>query len=120
VAGQSKGGDVSWAQAFRDIVIASMNKGQLPLLAIAGVAALIIWRMPPADVSLLANEILSRLDRGDLTGWVLSGLLAGAWHFHARMMRKAFHREADRIGKEKSKLQNVAAGRKLPGSRSKR
>jgi hypothetical protein len=114
-AGSSR---VTWAHAFRDIVIASMNKGQLPLLAVAGLLALAIWRMTPQAVEALLNRVLARMETGELMGWAIALLLLAGWYTHARWMRKQASGELDRIGREKSKLQEGAAGRKLQGSRS--
>lgn len=107
---------VTWAQAFRDILIASMNKGQLPLLAFAGVIALMIWRMPEADITSLVDRMLTRLESGELLGWLFALLLVIGWYTHARWLRKEYADEFDRIGREKSRLQEGAAGRRLQGS----
>lgn len=38
------------------------------------------------------------------------------WYTHARWVRKEYAEEFDRIGREKTKLQENAAGKKLQGS----
>lgn len=108
---------VGWAQAIRDMVIASMNKGQLPVLAVAFVLVIAALRMPPEQVSNFAFSVLRHLVTGHLGGWALSGLLTIGWWFHAKSMRELFKSEFDRIGTEKSAAQSKAAGKKFPGSR---
>lgn len=109
---------VSWAQAFRDIIVVSMNKGQLPILAFAGVIALLVWRMPATDIPPLIDRILTRLESGELVGWLLTLLLVIGWYSHARWLRREYAEEFERIGKEKSRLQEGAAGRRLQSSQS--
>jgi hypothetical protein len=111
---------VSWAHAFRDIIITSMNKGQLPLLAFAGVIAVLVWRMPAADIPALIDRILTRLESGELLGWLLTLLLVIGWYTHARWLRREYAEEFERIGREKSRLQEGAAGRRLQGSQARR
>lgn len=111
---------VTVAQAFRDVVIASMNKGQLPGLAVAAVAWIILWRMPSKDLGKLAFEIFNQLVKGYLLGWGLWLITIFLWWFHAKYTRALYKEELSRIGQRKSAAQNKAAGRKFNGSRSKR
>ena len=111
----SKG--VSWAEAARDVLIASMNKGQLPVLAVSACVFLMIFRMPSGDVSTLANEIVARLVDWTLVGWGMTLVIAFCWWFQAKQARTEYTAELARIGEQKSRAQDVAAGQKFPGSR---
>jgi hypothetical protein len=106
-AAQSK---FTWAQAARDIVVTSMNRGQLPILGVLAVVFLMVWRMPEGDVSKLVFSVVSHLKDGDLWGYALSLVLAGGWYSYAKNMRKKFSVECERIGREKSALQGKLAG----------
>jgi uncharacterized membrane protein len=60
MAAQNQPQPVTWAQAVRDIVVASINKGQL-LVFLCGIIFLaIVLRMPEKDVGRLAFEIVRR------------------------------------------------------------
>lgn len=97
-----------------------MNKGQLPLLAVCAIVFLVIWRMPMEDVSALGHETIQRLVDLSLFGWLLALGLMFAWWFHAKSTRDRYKSELARIGEEKSRAQNVAAGGAFPGSRARR
>lgn len=111
---------MTWAQAFRDITVGSMNKGQLPLLGIIAIILVILWRMPPERLSELAFNIIGMLERGDLFGWLLFVLVLASWWTNSKAMRKWYATELDRVGREKSDLQRQLANRHLPGSRQPR
>lgn len=111
---------MTWAQAARDVLITAMNKGQLPLFAVAALAFLVIWRMPAADVVTVANRVIDLFVTGELMGWGLALIAVIGWFFHARSMRQAFAREFERMGVEKSDAQAKAAGSEFPGSQPKR
>ena len=95
----------TWAQAFRDIVVTSMNRGQLPLLGVMGLFGLVLWRLPDRDISGLLFAFLRGLKSGFFFGYVLALALAFSWYFHSKRMRREFSRECERIGHEKSDLQ---------------
>ncbi|EIA0803414.1 hypothetical protein K6327_000923 [Vibrio vulnificus] len=102
---------VTWAQAFRDIINKSMDRGQLfPMLAFLGVLAMII-KMPEDKVYTFGVDILNGLQNFSLLGWVLSSVIAILWAGHARQMRRQHSLEYKRMGQEKSKLQASASKR---------
>jgi ABC-type multidrug transport system fused ATPase/permease subunit len=101
---------VSWAQAVRDVVIASMNHGQLPILGFICLLALIVWRMPSADVALFVREILNRMAGGELLSYPILLIVTIGWYMHSRIIRKNFNEEYERMGKEKTSLQRQLTG----------
>jgi len=119
MAGKSDQGGrrVSWAEAVRDVLITSMNKGQLPMLAVCACVFLIIFRMPKSDVSTLASEIVARLVEWTLVGWGTTVVISFCWWFQAKQARSEYTAELARIGEQKSRAQDAAAGQKFPGSR---
>jgi len=108
---------VSWAQAFRDIVIASMRYGQFPFFGFLALLGMAIWKMPGQDVSRLMFTIVEYLSRGYFMGYVLFGLSTGGWFIHAKRQRALINSEMDRIAKEKSELQQQLLGAKIESSR---
>lgn len=115
-AKRPRNGNVTWAQTVRDIFVTSINRGQLPVLGMIAVTLLMIWKMPEDAVSALAEEVLHSLQNGDLWGYVLFVLTLGGWYSHAKRMRKMFSNEAERIGTEKSRLQEQLVGRNYKSS----
>ena len=105
-----KGSHVTWAQAARDIVIAAINQGQLPILGVLAILILIIWRMPENDVSQLMFQVVEHMRSGALIGYILSFVFAFGWYFHTKKIRTEFAKESQRIGREKSDLQSSLAG----------
>lgn len=100
----------TWAQAVRDIFVTSMNRGQLPVLGMIAVALLVLYRMPPEGLAALTHEVVTSLKNGELWAYLLELATVVAWYVHARSMRRNFSDEAERIGREKSKIQSQAAG----------
>jgi len=117
---QKKSPPIGWPQAVRDIVIASINKGQAPLLAVAAIVLLMIVKMSADQVNQLVHQVLLRFVDYSIVGWLLAATVAFCWWFHAQRTRKEFNLELARIGEQKSVAQQAAAGRTLPGSRDTR
>lgn len=108
---------VTWAQAFRDIFIAAMNKGQL-IPVVLGLAFLIwVWRVDPKDLSALGGRFLLLVSTHQAIGYVLWIVTSLAWVIHARLVKGTTDAESGRIGKEKTRLQELLAGRVFPSSR---
>ena len=96
---------VGFFQAIRDVLIASLNRGQFPLAIFAVILGLIIWRMPEARVADLADEILRLLATGSLLGYILAFALVVSWTVHARSQRRTYENEMRRMSYEKKRLQ---------------
>lgn len=101
---------------MRDIFITSISKGQLPILGLLVFLSIALLRMPEKDVSKLMFQVLEHLKNGALFGYVLSFLIALGWFYHAKKMRTKFSAECQRMGKEKSDLQNSLAKVKFKSS----
>lgn len=93
-----------------------MNRGQLPVLAAFALMFLVVYRMPPEDVSKLAFDIVDKLNHLELFSYPLLFAVVIGWFFHAKSMRKRYSEEYRRIGQEKSKLQRDAANIKFKSS----
>ena len=114
--GSRANGKMTWAQSVRDMTIASINKGQLPLFGLLFIVSIMILKMPSEDVSDLVFSIFSALKAGEYVAYILLVLSLSGWYAHAKFMRKAFSAEAERIGNEKSNLQGRIAGVKFGSS----
>lgn len=96
---------VSWAEAFKDITIVAMNRGQLPVLGFIFVIILIINKIPSDAVVKLVYEIADKLGAISFLSYSFNVVLILAWAWHAKMVRKMHSNECERVGKEKTKLQ---------------
>jgi ABC-type multidrug transport system permease subunit len=105
-----------YAQMLRDILIASMNKGQFPVAIIALVLIVMILKMPAADVSRLVFHVLGLLERGSLLGYCLSSVLGMGWLLHARFQRRLIQDEMRRISEQRTSLQARALGKRIRSS----
>lgn len=118
MVGRSKtaNGRMTWAHAWRDMVVSSINKGQLPVFGLFLLALAVIYKMPSQDVSRMVFRILASLRHGEGFSYPLFLASLVGWYTHARYQRKAFSDECSRIGKEKSNLQSRLAGKHFKSS----
>ena len=117
LGGGSKGGTkVGFWEFLRDVLIASMNKGQFPAALLAMVVLSMIWRMPPVDVSKLMFRLLDVAEEERLVGYVVSVVSLFGWFFHARYQRKLINQEMLRISDERNQLQARELGKKVKSS----
>jgi hypothetical protein len=119
--GPSKGGSkVGFWEFLRDVLIASMNKGQFPAALIAIVVLSMIWRMPPGDLSKLIFRFLDVAEEERLVGYVVSVASLLGWFFHARYQRKLITQEMQRISGERNQLQARELGKRVKSSEGRR
>lgn len=104
-------------QMFSNIFVTAINKGQLPG-AILGLLLIILFvRMPAADLSQLASNVLVNLKNGYLLGYFLFIMTLGGWYFHAKHLRRKAYLEQERMGIEKSEVQERALPGKVKSSK---
>ncbi len=108
---------MTFAQAVRDVLIASMRYAQFPFAMLGLLAGIIIWRMPPDDLSKLLFRLIEDFENGSLLGYALFGLAIIGWFYTVRRQRKLIASEMDRIGEQKSKLQEQLLGNKIQSSK---
>lgn len=108
---------ITWPQMFRDVLIASMNKGQLPLIIVLFVVILTVWKMPSEDVSKLVFFTVDQLINGMLFGYFLFSATLIGWFFHARWQRKRLTSEIERVSMERTKIQEQNLGNQVKSSR---
>jgi hypothetical protein len=116
--GRSKGlqSKFSYAQMMRDVLVASMNKGQFPLAIVALIFIVIIVKMPAEDVSKLMFHVVERLEQGQMIGYVLAVFFAMGWFFHARFQRRLINDEMQRISQQRTSLQARTLGKRIKSS----
>ena len=113
----SKGGArVGFFEFLRDVLIASMSKGQFPAALIAMIVLSMIWRMPPTDLSRLVIRLLDAAEQKSLVGYGASVLLLSGWFFHARYQRRLIERQMQRMSDEGNQMQARELWKKLKSS----
>lgn len=100
----------------RDVLVASLNRGQFPVALVAGLFAMMLYKMPGQDVTSLLFRVTDDLKSGYLGGYVMSVFLAGGWFLHVKWQRREITQEMERIGREKTILQEKLVGKHLPSS----
>jgi hypothetical protein len=111
---------MNFPQAIRDVLIASMNKGQFPLALVGAIIIISIIKMPQNDVSKLVFSVIDLLVEGYMLGYLLFLSTVLLWFIHAKFQRRTFSSEIERMAEEKNRVQQQNLGRDLKSSRSKR
>ncbi|MEJ1962627.1 MAG: hypothetical protein WDO56_14220 [Gammaproteobacteria bacterium] len=97
---------------LRDVLVASINKGQFPFALVGLVVLVSLLKMPPADVSKLVFRVVDSLSSGWWGGYALTLLVSIAWSAHARFLQRALNAEVRRTSLAHAKLvASVHSGR---------
>lgn len=110
----------AWASALRDILIASINKGQFPFTLLGLVLLALIMKMPPEDASRLVFRLIDGGEGDSLLGYLLSLLLLVGWYLHARYQRRVIAAEIERMAAERNMLQSQSLGQQRVKSSKRR
>ena len=102
--------------ALRDVLIASLNKGQLPLMLIGLILLVFAFRLPSDNLLNFLNGIIATLVERCTIGWWVSFGMFILLFLLTRWQRRIHTREVERISKEKKELQEILIGRNLPSS----
>lgn len=93
-----------WA-FFRDTLIASMNKGQLPLMGVMLIILVLVLKLNTEESASILNKMIDLLVKGRIAGYALLGITLVGWFVHIKVQRRIFHNEIDRLSEERTKLQ---------------
>jgi len=110
------GDKINVFRMLRDVLIQSMNKGQLPLAGLILLAIITVLKMLGKDVSDLATRVVGLLLTGELLGWGLAGGFAIGWFVHAKKQRQVIVKEIERLSDERDKWQKKVIGGKVISS----
>jgi len=113
---KQKSGKTNIWDMMRDVLIASMSKGQFPLAIVGVVIIVIVVRMPVADVSKLAFALLEKAEARYWAGYAFWLLTTIGWFYHARWQRKRIDREMRRVSEERTQLQAKLLNKKPESS----
>lgn len=98
---------------IRDVAIHAMNKGQFLAVAFTGLVAFVIWRAPEEFAGHVVSAIFRNLTTLKGVSYSLNFILAVGWVVHLRWVIRSTSEEIDRIGREKTKLQEQLVQRNL-------
>ena len=88
---------IGFAEMLRDVLVASISKGQFPVALLGIIVLASVLKMPPADVSTLVFRIVELLSSGRWAGYVLALLVSLGWWRHARYLRHSLDAEMRRM-----------------------
>ena len=100
---------VTWAQAFRDIIVTAMSTGQFPVFAMFFVIVFILNKMPDKDVSILAKTILLHLKHGEGLAYGFLMFLSYYGFRYTKYIRTSFKKENQKLKDENIKLLKALA-----------
>jgi len=107
---------VNFWQMMRDVLIASLSKGQFVIAVIFFTWIIMILKMPSKDVSRLVFEIINGLKTGNLIPTFLIPVILLSWFFHSRWQRKIIRTEMERVSETRSEVQKRILGDSLTSS----
>lgn len=93
-----------WAM-IRDTLIASMNKGQLPLMAVILIILVLVSKLDAKEAANILNKIIDLLVKGSILGYALFGITLLGWFVHVKVQRRIFSSEINRLSEERTTLQ---------------
>lgn len=88
---------VSIAQAVRDVIITSINRGQFPFVLLGCIAVILTIKIPESEVVPLINSTFNQLSELSLIGYVLWVLTVFLWYFHAQRVRRELSGELEAL-----------------------
>jgi len=103
-------------EMMRDVLVASINKGQLPVALLGFIIVVVILKMPGGEVAKLVLRLVDVSERKWVIGYVVAIALALCWYFHARYQRRYFTGEMNRLSRERTALQEKMLGEHVKSS----
>jgi hypothetical protein len=99
-----------------NVLIHSMNKGQLPLAGPILLIMFIILRLPEERVYDLVKQLFSLATVYKVGGWIFFVISIFGWIISAKSMRRSHTLEIRRLSNERTKLQEKLLNKNLPSS----
>lgn len=115
-ATRSKPSKIGAFEMLRDVLVAGINKGQVPQVTLALVCIVIVLKMPPADVTAIVTRLFDGLRDGYYLGWFAVPILLIGWGWHSKSLRSRFTKEMQRVTTERSKVQQAGLNERIKSS----
>jgi phosphotransferase system glucose/maltose/N-acetylglucosamine-specific IIC component len=101
---------------LQNVLLASLNKGQLPGMFVGLYMLILIIKLPTNEVSDIIREIITISKVNSILGWVLAVIVTLVSYYLIKRLRINHTNEIKRITNKKQELQEKLAGKKLPSS----
>jgi formate hydrogenlyase subunit 3/multisubunit Na+/H+ antiporter MnhD subunit len=101
---------------LQNVLIVSINKGQLPAAAISLILIIGMIKYPSDKIPELFDNLLHISRFNSIMGWIVAAITTFGGFFTARWLRRTHTKEIKRLSDEKKVLQEKLAKRKLPTS----
>jgi hypothetical protein len=109
-------GGMTFFQMLRDVLVASLERGQFPV-AIAGlIVVTAVYRMPPTDLSRFLFRLLDAAKAHEYGGYLLSAVIALAWALHGKWQRREMTAEIRRLSEQRNHFQALALNGQVKSS----
>lgn len=108
---------VTLFQMLRDVLIASLNRGQFPIAVIGLIALIAVCRMPPADLTRLIFRLLDAAEAHEYGGYALTAATALSWAISGKRQRQKMAAEIERLSEERNRFQRIALDGQIKSSR---
>ncbi len=95
---------------MRDVLVASICRGQFPLALIGVIVLAIVLKMPSEDVTRVLFHLVDLMERHEVLGYVLAAMCATGWFLHARLQRRWIGDERRRLNNERTELLAALSG----------
>jgi hypothetical protein len=107
---------MTFFQMLRDVLVASLNRGQFPMAIMGLIVIIAVCRMPPSDLSRLVFRLLDAAEARNYMGYVLCLIIAIAWAVHSKRQRREMAAEIRRLSEQRSQLQQITLDRQIRSS----
>lgn len=111
---------VTMWQALRDVMIKAIDKGIWLPFFVCLIFGYLIYRLPDNRVGEIVEKIVDGFASGALLGWLLLIVAIILWSQHVKLIRRLYSKDMERVGKEKTELQQEIFGQTLGTSNRKR
>lgn len=108
---------MTFFQMLRDVLVASLNRGQFPMAIMGLIVTIAVCRMPPADLSRLIFRLLNAAEAHQYGGYVLSLVIALAWAIHGKGQRRVMTAEIRRLSEQRNRFHQLALDGHIKSSR---
>lgn len=98
---------MNWPRACRDIVLESIRRGQGLLTIVLVIVLIIVSRLPSDALGKLTIGVGECLQKIYMIGWFLFAIMLMLTFVIVRFQRSIYHKELDRMAKERDKLQKL-------------
>lgn len=95
------------------VLIAAINKGQLPGTCFTIVAIVLAIRVPRQEIAKVISQMFDIVVLGNFVGYILFFVSLSLWYLHNKRERRISENELRRVSRERDKFQRQVLGDKL-------